>query len=495
VLSNGRILLKKYFEKKSLVQSDIDSFNNFIEFELQKIIDENKEIVPTIIPQNLEDYRIKLEKVKVEKPEITEADGSRRPIMPVEARLRKITYSASIYLTISSYINSTQRESMVVPIGKLPIMVRSKFCNLHGLKREELVKVGEDPEDPGGYFIINGSEKVLVKVEDLASNHFMVEKNTSGPSEYTGRIFSEKGSYKILHNIERMKDGIFYISFVRLQRVPLVVVIKALGMLNDEQIMKAVSKEQILDEVYINLYEFSDITTPEDAMDYLAKKMGITQSRQIRLERISEMLDRYLLPHIGSDEKSRMLKAYNLCKMMKKYIYVERGIIPADDKDHYMNKRIKQSGDLLADLFRVNLKVLISDLLYNFQRIVKRGKFPQVKVIIREKLLTSRLQSAMATGAWVGGRKGISQRIQRRNYLDLLSHLQRVVSPLSATQENFKARALHPTHLGRLCPIETPEGTNIGLKKNLSLLADITNSEPEKELLKKLKELGLQMIV
>jgi len=475
------------------VQSDIDSFNNFIDYELQRIIDENSEVIPTIIPQNVEDYKIRLEKIRVGKPEITEADGSKRAIMPVEARIRKITYAAPIYLTVSSMINGTQRESIEAQIGKLPIMVKSKYCNLHGLKTEELIDRGEDANDPGGYFIINGSEKVLVKVEDLASNHFMVEKNNLGPSEFTGRVFSEQGSYKILHNIERLKDGLFYISFVRLQKVPLIVVIKALGLLKDEDIMKATS-EEILDEVYINLFEFGEIKNAEDAMDALAKKSGITQSRQIRLERIADMLDRYLLPQIGTDEKSRLLKAHNLCKMMKKFILVEKGKLPSDDKDHYMNKRVKQSGNLLADLFRVNLKVLISDFLYNFQRIVKRGKFPQVKVIIREKLLTSRLQSAMATGSWVGGRKGISQRIQRRNYLDLLSHLQRVVSPLSARQENFKARALHPTHMGRLCPIETPEGTNIGLKKNLSLLGNITNNEPEKELLKKLKDFGLNSV-
>ncbi len=495
MLKEGRILLKRYFQDKSFVQSDIDSFNNFIDFELQRIIDENREITPTIIPANIEEFKIRLEKIKVGKPEITEADGSKRPIMPIEARIRKISYSAPIYLTVSSYINGTQRENFETQVGKIPIMLKSKYCNLHGLKPEQLVEAGEDKDDPGGYFIINGSEKVLVKVEDLASNHFMVERSSTGPSELTGRVFSERGSYKILHNMERLKDGLFYISFVRLQRVPLIIVVKALGMLKDEEIMKAVSADKVLDEVYINLYEFSDIKTSEDAMDFLAKKAGITQSRQIRLERITEMLDKYLLPNIGIDDKSRKLKAYNICKMMKKFIYVERGMLSPDDKDHYMNKRVKQSGDLLADLFRVNLKVLISDLLYNFQRIVKRGKFPSVKVIIREKLLTSRIQSSMATGSWVGGRKGISQRIQRRNYLDLLSHLQRVVSPLSSQQENFRARALHPTHFGRLCPIETPEGTNIGLKKNLSLITEITNFEQEKDLLKRLKELGMSMVV
>jgi len=164
------------------------------------------------------------------------------------------------------------------------------------------------------------------------------------------------------------------------------------------------------------------------------------------------------------------------------------------DKDHYANKRLKMAGDLLADLFRANFKVLIGDLLYNFQRIVKRGKFPSIKVIIRDKLLTSRIYSSMATGNWVGARKGISQRIQRLNFMETLSHLQRVVSPLSSTQENFEARGLHPTHMGRLCPVETPEGTNIGLRKNLAMLAEISQHEGEEGMVKVLKEYGLKVI-
>ena len=170
------------------------------------------------------------------------------------------------------------------------------------------------------------------------------------------------------------------------------------------------------------------------------------------------------------------------------------GDLQLDDKDNYTNKRIKLSGDLLADLFTVNLKVLINDLLYNFQRIVKRGKFPSVKVIIRDKLLTQRIYSSMATGSWVGGRKGISQRIQRLNFLDTTSHLQRVVSPLSTSQENFKARELHPTHGGRLCAMETPEGTNIGLRKNLAMLSKVSLDISEEEIIRSLKGLGLKTV-
>lgn len=121
------------------------------------------------------------------------------------------------------------------------------------------------------------------------------------------------------------------------------------------------------------------------------------------------------------------------------------------DKDHYMNKRLKLSGDLLGELFRVNLRALVQDMLFNFQRLVKRGKFQSIKIIIREKLLTSRIKSAMATGVWVGGRKGVSQNIDRTNNMATISNLQRVVSLLTSSQENFEARALHSTHFGRLC--------------------------------------------
>jgi len=143
----------------------------------------------------------------------------------------------------------------------------------------------------------------------------------------------------------------------------------------------------------------------------------------------------------------------------------------------------------------VNMASLIQDMLYNFQRLVKRGKFQSIKIIIRDQLLTSRIKSAMATGAWIGGRKGVSQNMDRTNYLATLSHLQRVVSLLSSAQENFEARALHPTMWGRLCPIETPEGTPIGLRKNLAMLTKISEEEMNDEKIKKqIETCGLNAI-
>ncbi|HIG93084.1 MAG: DNA-directed RNA polymerase subunit B [archaeon GW2011_AR9] len=487
------ILIKRYFEEKKFVESNIQSFNFLLEKGLQEVIEENKEAEPTIIPHNIEKFKIRFGRLTVGKPEITEADGSKRAIFPMEARLRKISYNAPIFLEISTYINDVQRENFIAEIGKLPIMLKSKYCNLSALSREELIKKGEDASDPGGYFIINGTEKVIVNVEDLSANNFMVSEES--PGQFTGKFFAARGSYKIPHEIERKKDGIYYATFTRIKAMPLIIILKALGLVKDEDIMRTVSDETNHEEVILNLFEFVSIKTQDDAIDYIGKRIGIGQAKEIRMERTKEILDKYLLPNIGIETSDRLIKAKNLCKMLKKYIEVCNKTRSPDDKDHYMNKRVRMSGDLLLDLFRVNFKVLIGDILYNFQRIIKRGKLPSIRVIIRDKLLTSRLYSAMATGEWVGGRQGISQRMDRSNFLAMISQLQKVISPLSSAQENFEARALHCTHLGRLCPIETPEGTNIGLRKNLAMLCSVSQGADEHEVLEKIKALGLKEAV
>src|SRR3989339_1796716 len=191
----SKILIQKYFEEQSFVNANIASFNHFVEHELNNIIEENKTIEPTIIPPNVDSFKIRLDKIWTIKPEITEADGSKRKIFPIEARLRKLTYSAPTFIEVSAHINGVQRESFTTQVGNLPIMLKGKNCHLFKLSKEELIQRGEDPDDPGGYFIINGTEKVLINIEDLAANRMMVEKQ-QGPSEYVGKLFSEKGSFK-----------------------------------------------------------------------------------------------------------------------------------------------------------------------------------------------------------------------------------------------------------------------------------------------------------
>lgn len=488
-MSNARrVLIEKYFKDHSIIDSNIASFNHFVDKEIHSIIEEVGEITPTIIPPEVQDFRIRFDKVSVEKPQITEADGSKRNVYPGEARLRNLTYAAPLYLNISAHVDGVQRETFSTQICRLPIMLKSKYCHLSGMSRDDLIKHGEDPEDTGGYFILNGNERVLIMVEDLASNRVFINEHKTGPSKFTAKMFSARGSYRIPHVLEQMKDGLIYLSFTRFKRIPVISVIKALGLTKDQDITKFICGDKHYDNIFINLYNSMELKTEDDALDFIAKKIKVAQPREIKIEKTRENLDKYLLPHIGLTEKSRMLKAYNLCKLVRRLLMVSQEGLAPNDKDHYMNKQLQLSGDLMAELFRLNLRVLVNDILYNFQRLVKRGKFSSVKIIIRDKLLTSRVLSAMATGSWVGGRRGISQNIDRTDYLATVSHLQRVVSLLSVSQENFEARELHPTHWGRLCAVETPEGTSIGLRKNLALMCNISQEEVQEDKIRKVLE-------
>ena len=154
-MDNKKLLIKKFFEEHSFIESSLNSFNKFIEVEMQKTISEIGDIIPTILPPDVQEFRIKLDKIWIEKPQITEADGSKRPVYPIEARLRKLTYSAPIFLEVSAYVDGVQRESFVAQIGKIPIMLKSKNCHLYKLTEDELIDRGEDPNNLGGYFIIS----------------------------------------------------------------------------------------------------------------------------------------------------------------------------------------------------------------------------------------------------------------------------------------------------------------------------------------------------
>src|SRR3990170_7441441 len=157
------ILIKKYLEEHSLVESNITSFNNFIEKRMQEIVNEIAETI------NNEDFEITLGKIEVGKPKVIEADGSSSLITPHEAKIRGLTYAAPVTLELTVK-KDDQVDSETVEIGKIPIMVRSKVCNTNGMSREQLIATYHDPLDPGGYFIIKGNERVMVMAEDLAEN-------------------------------------------------------------------------------------------------------------------------------------------------------------------------------------------------------------------------------------------------------------------------------------------------------------------------------------
>jgi len=476
------LLVKKYLKDHSLVESNITSFNNFIDHRMQEIIQELNETMPS------EDIEISLGKIKVDRPQIVEADGSTHLITPAEARIRGLTYSAPISVEITIK-QSGQIESHEVEIGKIPIIVKSNICNLSGMNEKELIENYIDPLEPGGYFIINGNERVIVMTEDLAENQPFIEKSKD---DVMLRLFSKRGSYRIPISITDTKEGIVEVSFSRFKNIPIVIILKALGMTKESDIAKYIGKEN--DSLIVNLYEFANVQNEEDAMMHIAEHTSLQGTKKEILDRIKQRLDSYFLPHIGLKKEHRIEKAITLCKFIKQFFVAKENPSNLTDKDHYANKRVRMSGDLLADLFRINMNILLRDVQHSLQKIQKRKKFYSIKTIAKSTLFTHRVESAIATGNWIGERTGVTQNMDKTNYLAILSQLQRVSSMLPGEQENFLARTLHPTHYGRFCPVETPEGTEIGLRKNLSVLAKISTRAdiPDEKIMKFLIECGMK---
>jgi DNA-directed RNA polymerase subunit B len=543
-----RDLVEVYFKERSIVNHHISSFNDFLSTldnpnsRMQKIVDNLRvsaeEIDRGIIrldPDKTEGRIVEIrvgrrrdEKtgnidpqarptIQVTLPVVREANGASHSLTPMEARLRNLNYLAPVALEFTIVEDGIEKEPEKVHIGDLPIMVKSKRCTLYKENMEEerelteaeydnrLIQAGEDPKDPGGYFIIGGTERVLISLEDLAPNRVMVEFNERyGTKMEVAKVFSQKEGYRALTLVEKKKDGMLMVTVPAASgQIPLIALMKALGMESDEETYDAiVSVPEMANIVYANIEECQDkkifppngIFTTEDAVLYLERKFATGQAKEYRVKKVESIIDRSLLPHLGDTPEDRLKKAIFLGRIARSVLELSLGLRKEDDKDHYANKRLKLSGDLMEDLFRVAFTNLMKDLKYQLERSYARKKDLRISSAIRPDLLTHRLLHALATGNWVGGRAGVSQLLDRTSNMSTISHLRRITSSLTRSQPHFEARDLHPTQWGRLCPNETPEGQNCGLVKNAALIIDVSEGFREENVHWLLKDLGVKEV-
>jgi len=482
-------LMQSYFKSKGLARQHLDSFNDFVEGRLQEIIDEQGEITTEI-----QGLKIKLGKIRVGRPRVREYDRGEHEITPMEARLRNLTYAAPLFLTMTPVENNIEGEPTEVYIGDLPIMIKSSIDPTSQLSPDEMIAIGEDPKDPGGYFIINGTEKVIVIQEDLATNRVLVDYGKPGSNiTHTAKVISSAAGYRLPITVERVKDGSIQVSFSALPgKVPFGVFMRALGVATDKDIVYMVSLDpEVQNELLPSLEQANSITTVEDALDFIGNRIAIGQKRENRIQKAEQVIDKYFLPHIGTQPIDRRRKAFYLAFIVNKVIELSLGRIEPDDKDHYANKRLKLAGDLFSSLFRVAFRAFIKDLQYQLEKSRLRARRLVLGSLVRADIVTERIRHALATGNWVGGRTGVSQLLDRTNWISTLSHLRRVISSLARGQPHFEARDLHGTQWGRMCPFETPEGPNSGLVKNLALMSQISVGISEKIVERLLKEIGV----
>ena len=535
-------IVESYFQQRSLVNHQLASYNDCIPStdgklsRMEKIVrnirigtdDPVEDDDGGIIKLDVLDKEIviRMKNIHLGRPTIREANGSEHPGTPLECRLRKLTYYSPVHLDFQIIRDDKPTPDVEerVHIGNLPIMVRSAQCNLHANHishlcgeadrklnphtsiedaerlTELLRRAGEDPLDPGGYFIINGTERVLISMEDLAPNRVTVEKNKKYAHETeVAKIFSQKDGVRKPLNIEKRRDGMLMVKIpsAGTTPIPVVLLMRSLGMENDKEIFTAIAgPAEAMKYTVANLNDVKDneeynVETSEEALQWLEKKFAAGQQKEYREARIQNLLDKELLPHLGSGPEHREKKAIFLGRIVRQVLEMAITDKDPNDKDHYANKRVRLAGDLVEDLFRVSLQQLARDLKYQLERHHNRKRELRINACLRPDVLTQKIMHALATGNWVGGRSGVSQLLDRTTYLAALSHMRRVTSPLVRSQPHFEARDLHPTQWGRLCPNETPEGQNCGLVKNASQMIDVSEEVHENDVKQLLSEAGV----
>ncbi|KAH0881931.1 hypothetical protein HID58_058027 [Brassica napus] len=508
-------VISAYFEEKGLVRQQLDSFDEFIQNTLIKLY--------LFFLQTI--YKISFGQIYLSKPMMTESDGETATLFPKAARLRNLTYSAPLYVDVSKRVikkghdgeevTETQDFTKVF-IGKVPIMLRSSYCTLFQNSEKDLTELGECPYDQGGYFIINGSEKVLIAQEKMSTNQvYVFKKRQPNKYAYVGEVRS------MAENQNRPPSTMFVRMLARAnakggssgqyirctlpyikKEIPIIIVFRALGFVADKDILEHICYDfadtQMMELLRPSLEEAFVIQNQLVALDYIGTRgapPGAPKEKRIKYAR--DILQKELLPHVGVGEFCETKKAYYFGYIIHRLLLCALGRRPEDDRDHYGNKRLDLAGPLLGGLFRMLFRKLTRDVRSYVQKCVDNGKEVNLQFAIKAKTITSGLKYSLATGNWgqanaAGTRAGVSQVLNRLTYASTLSHLRRLNSPIGREGKLAKPRQLHNSQWGMMCPAETPEGQACGLVKNLALMVYITVGSAAYPILEFLEEWGTE---
>jgi DNA-directed RNA polymerase II subunit RPB2 len=475
-------IVDSIFSNQNLVQHQIDSFNNFVKFGIQKVVDEFKTI-------QINDCLITFENISISPVLFTESDGESSLLYPHEARLRNLSYLSSLYVNIQISNDGNIQNYPKTFLGKIPVMIKSDYCNLQNNYNNK-----ECTHDLGGYFIITGSEKVLISQEKMNNNQVYVFQKKSNKIEYEAEIRSlEENNVKSTSTIKvtLVKSGDFNYSLVLdlpflKTEIPMFLIFDMFGYSHEEFIHK-------YDDVDVNDIIQNTLSLSKKELEntnieeYIQKKLNITSKINL-----SELYERYVLPHMKTPRRKCFMFGHIIDKIFNVYI----GKIPQDDRDHYKNKRVDLPGDLLCSLFRQLYKKLVKEAENVAQKSLESNGIINIGSIIKHKIITNGLKYALATGNWGVGsaqnvRSGVSQVLNRHSYMSSLSHLRRINSPIGKDGKITAPRQLHGSHAFRICPCETPEGQACGLVKNMALTTIISNAISSLHIKNKLDEFGV----
>lgn len=501
-------LIQLYFKQPSILYEHLfSSYQQFVE-----------EIVPYCLKGEVNNFHeninenivynhgFKCENIRI-KPATFENDNEIK--YPWNARKNHLNYFATVIIDVKQVVeifNILTGEKKIIEaytendiaVANIPIMVKSKYCNTTIKKNLK----SECKYDPGGYFIVNGAEKVIMSIEKMVDNKILVftKKDTSYENGliYTAQINSRKNDWSDNLQIVTMKnkkDGVIIVSTSQLLDIPLFVLLRALGVETDQDIISRITYN-LEDVKMINLLRASityctdengiPIKTKEEAINYLitkinkSRRFSQTNEELANIQKtmfIEKIIRQDLLHHLGEDIPKKISV---LGLMANKLLNVMLNRNDPDDRDALNNKRVETPGVLLGQLFRQNWKKMLSEIGKIFRK-KNTSDVDPMNVIVQLKPTTIEqgIKTALATGVWGMNRSknGVAQSLQRLSMIQSFSYLRRILSPSlnDSTAGVTSIRHINNNQYKFLCCVETPEGQKIGIVKSLSMMASITS--------------------
>jgi DNA-directed RNA polymerase II subunit RPB2 len=512
-------IIDKYFRDNpySLVDHHLDSFNNFYKTGLRTILLE-KNPIKILKNQNEKTNEFMLQcdlflggkkgdKIYFGKPIIYD-DQNIHYMYPNEARLRNMTYGFSIHYDVDVEFKIINDVGEIINqeitleqiyLGKFPIMLQSNLCVLAGLNSEIRSIAGECKSDPGGYFIIDGKEKVIICQEKFADNMLYIRDKVDDIYSYSAEVKSRSEdaskpvrttSVKIIAPTSLYTNNQIVVIIPNVKKpIPLFIVMRALGVLSDKKIIERCILDLNKYESYMELF----IPSIHDAHRIYSQRNALNYIKEFTKEKtvfkVLDILSNLFLPHIGELDFEQ--KSYYLGFMVMKMLKVSTKEENPTDRDNFKYKRIEVTGTLLYDLFKEYYTILQQNV---YKKIDKeyyyhKGQYQDGKFInliqnnwhefFKDRDVETGFKKAFK-GNWGAQehtkKEGIVQDLNRLSFNSALSQRRKLNLPLDASAKVVGPRLLHGSQWGYIDPVDTPDGGNVGLHKHLAISTKITTS-------------------
>lgn len=525
VSGKGWNIVESYFKssKYRLTEHQLDSFNTFVYTNIPKIVGENN---PFIMKKKEGGKNIEVrvyiggkshDKLYYSKPTISIDGGDFEPLVPSICRNMGSVYdfeiSADVIVETEDY--KTQEtittEFPRVSLARVPTMLHSKLCYLRDLSDEDLSEFGEDPKDKGGYFIVDGKEKVVISQEIVAPNNVILRPKKDGMQVFfrSSQIDSSVKPVEFEIYTKLPKDNRIYANIRAISKeIPLSVLFRLLGYESDKDIVEAVVGKRYLDDdspryqmicevLRESLVNHADVWTREEAIEYVR-----TSTPYKTVDHVLFIIQRHMLPGSGH---AVTMKGLELGRLTKRLIEGILGFAEMVDRESFLIKQVQPTGQLLAEVFSDSYMKFKKQFRDELDKTFYFGPWNQsgkIELIINSSNIAKLMRAVPITenmyksfkGSWGLQAKaeagGIVQDLNRLSYIGFLSHLRRVNNPLDREIKTLAPHRLHGTQWGSLCPVESPDGASIGLLKNLAILCRVTSDADPKRVMSFIETCG-----